>query len=349
MIKSIFYIDREKVKPRSGVLLVAVIVGISLIEMVLGEVAVPALIAAYFVARVGLYERGRERWSYMTIAIVVGAGLSLLALVAGDNTVRAVLLWTVAIYFTGLAVAYGKGIFYACYFLVFWLLLVMLESSRSAAEPWHYVASFLVGGVVALIVMAIRMRFGLIDDSKTDPGGTPKLGDVAKSDIGVFAVMWALTMAIAIAIGYTFWSVEPFWVASTLLVVMQPDVVKGTRTGIQRGIGSAIGGLLALALIAIFPGFVSSDLFLIYFLSVTALCVAFYRANYMIYAFFMTQAVVIYYGHEVGNFNEAGGQRILGVLLGVVIGLVGLGVQSRIVASRKQRNQHGTGSEEHTG
>ncbi|MGB0099815.1 MAG: FUSC family protein [Nocardioides sp.] len=344
MSTSIFYVDREGIKPRSGVLLVAAIVGISLIEMVLGEVAVPALIAAYFVTRVGTHARGGKRWLYMSIAIVVGTGLSLLALVAGDNTVRAVLLWTAAIYFTGLAVAYGRSIFYACYFFVFWLLLVMLESSRSAGEPWHYVASFLIGGVVALIVMTARIRFGLIDDSPTDPDGTPQLRDVATSDIGVFALMWALTMAVAIAVGYTFWSVEPFWVASTLLVVMQPDVAKGTRTGIQRGIGSATGGLLALALIAIFPGFVGSDLLLVYFLAVTALCVAFYRANYLIYAFFMTQAVVIYYGHEVGDFGEAGGQRILGVLLGVVIGLVGLGVQARVIASRHQRNQASTGS-----
>jgi uncharacterized membrane protein YccC len=144
-------------------------------------------------------------------------------------------------------------------------------------------------------------------------------------------------MAVAIAIGYTFWSVEPFWVASTLLVVMQPDVAQGITTGIQRGIGSAFGGMLALALIAIFPGFATSDLFVLYFFAATALCVVFYKANYMIYAFFMTQAVVVYYGFAVDDFTEAGGQRVLGVLLGVVIGLIGLGLQHVILESRHQR------------
>jgi uncharacterized membrane protein YccC len=126
-------------------------------------------------------------------------------------------------------------------------------------------------------------------------------------------------------------------VASTLLVVMQPDVAKGVKTGIQRGIGSATGGMLALALIAIFPGFATSGLFVLYFFATTALCVVFYKANYMIYAFFMTQAVVAYYGFAVDDFTEAGGQRVLGVLLGVVIGLIGLGLQHVILESRHQR------------
>jgi uncharacterized membrane protein YccC len=95
--------------------------------------------------------------------------------------------------------------------------------------------------------------------------------------------------------------------------------------------------MLALALVAIFPGFATSDLFVLYFFAATALCVVFYKANYMIYAFFMTQAVVVYYGFAVDDFTEAGGQRVLGVLLGVVIGLIGLGLQHLILESRHRR------------
>lgn len=272
----------------------------------------------------------------MAIAIVAGVTLSLLAVLVGGSTLRAIILWPVTIYLAGLAVAYGRSAFYAGYFLVFWVLFAMLASSRSPGAPIYYAVSFLVGGIVAVIVMALRVRFGRIDDSKLEPTSAPKLLNVARSDIGVFAAMWALTMAVAVGLGYTFWSVEPFWVASTLLVVMQPDVAKGKLTGIQRAIGSAIGGLLAIAVITAFPDFVTSDLFVLYFLVVTALCVVFYSANYMIYAFFMTQAVVVYYGLEVGSFTLAGGQRVLGVLLGVVIGLIGLALQSAIITSRNK-------------
>jgi hypothetical protein len=298
-----------------------------------------AVAAAYFVSRVGVHERGRQRWLYMLVATVVGVGLSALAVLVGDDTLRAVLLWSGTIYVAGLALAYGRSAFYAGYFLVFWVLFAMLTASRSPGEEIDYAASFLLGGIIAIVFIAIRMRFGWIEETDIEPSSTPTptLKQAAQSDIGVFAMLWAFTMAIAIAIGYTFFSVEPFWVASTLLVVMQPDVAKGVKTGIQRGIGSATGGMLALALIAIFPGFGTSDLFVLYFFATTALCVVFYKANYMIYAFFMTQAVVAYYGFAVDDFTEAGGQRVLGVLLGVVIGLTGLGLQHVILESRHQR------------
>jgi hypothetical protein len=335
----VFRVDREHFMVKEGLVVIAAILIGALVEALLGEVAIYAVAAAYFVSRVGVHERGRQRWLYMLVATVVGVALSALAVLVGDDTLGAVLLWSGTIYVAGLALAYGRSAFYAGYFLVFWVLFAMLTASRSPGEEIDYATSFLLGGIIAIIVIAIRMRFGWIEESDVEPSSTPTptLKQAARSDIGVFAMLWAFTMAIAIAIGYTFFSVEPFWVASTLLVVMQPDVAKGVKTGIQRGIGSATGGMLALALIAIFPGFATSGLFVLYFFATTALCVAFYKANYMIYAFFMTQAVVAYYGFAVDDFTEAGGQRVLGVLLGVVIGLIGLGLQHVILESRHPR------------
>jgi uncharacterized membrane protein YccC len=250
-------------------------------------------------------------------------------------------LWSATIYLAGLALAYGRSAFYAGYFLVFWVLFAMLSASRSPGAEIDYAASFLLGGAVAIIFLAIRVRLGWIDDTDIEPASTPTptLKQAAQSDVGVFAMLWAVTMAVAIGIGYTFFSVEPFWVASTLLVVMQPDIAKGVKTGIQRGIGSAVGGILALALVGMFPGFAASDLFILYFFATTALCVMFYKANYLIYAFFMTQAVVAYYGFAIDDFTQAGGQRILGVLLGVAIGLIGLGSQQVILEWRHQRTR----------
>lgn len=341
MTHDVFRVDREHFMVKEGLVVVAAILIGALVEALLGVVAIYAVAATYFVSRVGVHERGRQRWLYMLIATVAGIALSALAVLVGDNTLRAVLLWSGTIYLAGLALAYGRSAFYAGYFLVFWVLFAMLTASRSPGEEIDYAASFLLGGLIAVILMAIRVHFDWIDDREIEALSTPTptLKQAAQSDIGVFAVLWALTMAVAIGIGYTFFSVEPFWVASTLLVVMQPDVAKGIKTGIQRGIGSAIGGMLALALITIFPGFATSDLFILYFFAATALCVMFYKANYMIYAFFMTQAVVVYYGFAVDDFTEAGGQRVLGVLLGVVIGLIGLGLEHFILESRHQRTR----------
>lgn len=339
MIHDVLHVEREQIAIKSGLAVIAAIVIAGLFETLFGEVALYGVVAAYFVSRVGAQKHGRQRWIYMLGATVLGIALSVLAMFVGDNTLRAIILWSVIIYLNGLAVAYGKTAFYAAYFLVFWVLFAMLEASRAPGEPTYYAVGFLLGGAVALIIMAVRVHFGWVDDTELEATPTPTLAEAAKLDIGVFAVMWALTMAVAILLGYTFWSVEPFWVASTLLVVMQPDVAKGAKTGIQRGIGSAVGGLLALALIAAFPDFATSNLFFLYFFVTTALCVTFYKANYMIYAFFMTQAVVVYYGLVVGSFTEVGGQRVFGVLFGVVIGLIGLSVQHLIIKSRHRKTK----------
>ena len=343
MMTDLLRVDREHLMLREGlVVVVAIMIG-ALVEAVLGEVAIYAVAAAYFVSRVGIHQRGPLRWKYMLVATIAGVALSAFALLAGDDTLRAVLLWSGTIYLAGLALAYGRSAFYAGYFLVFWVLFAMLTASRSPGAPIDYAVSFLLGGAVAMIFMAIGVRLGRVEEMDMEPASrpTPTLKQAAQSDVGVFAALWALTMAIAIAIGYTFWSVEPFWVASTLLVVMQPDIANGVKTGIQRGIGSAVGGILALALVGMFPGFAASDLFILYFFATTALCVMFYKANYLIYAFFMTQAVVVYYGFAVDDFTQAGGQRILGVLLGVVIGLIGLGLQQFILEWRHQRTRDG--------
>ena len=297
MMTDLLRVDREHLMVKEGlVVVVAIMIG-ALVEALLGEVAIYAVAAAYFVSRVGVHERGRRRWRYMLVATVAGVALSALALLVGDDTLRAVLLWSGTIYLAGLALAYGRSAFYAGYFLVFWVLFAMLTASRSPGEPIDYAASFLLGGAVAMIFMAVRVHFGWIEEIGNGSCEHPDTDVEAGGTIGCRCIcgLWALTMAIAIGIGYTFWSVEPFWVASTLLVVMQPDVAKGIKTGIQRGIGSAVGGILALALIAMFPGFAASDLFILYFFATTALCVMFYKANY----------------HDLCLLHDPGSRRLL--------------------------------------
>jgi uncharacterized membrane protein YccC len=152
--------------------------------------------------------------------------------------------------------------------------------------------------------------------------------------IGVFAVVRALMVAISIGVGYALWSVEPMWPTITLIVVLQPSESNSIKTGIQRGIGSVAGGILALALIIVFPDFITSNGFIVYLLATSALCVVFYKANCLVYAFFMTQALVAYYALGADDVEQIGGQRIAGVLLGVALGFVGIGIE-HLIAHRR--------------
>lgn len=144
----VFRVDREHFMVKEGLVVIAAILIGALVEALLGEVAIYAVAAAYFVSRVGVHERGRQRWLYMLVATVVGVALSALAVLVGDDTLRAVLLWSGTIYVAGLALAYGRSAFYAGYFLVFWVLFAMLTASRSPGEEIDYAASFLLGGII---------------------------------------------------------------------------------------------------------------------------------------------------------------------------------------------------------
>jgi hypothetical protein len=199
----VFRVNREHFMLKEALMVVAAIMAGTLVEALLGVVAIYAVAAAYFVSRVGVHERGRRRWVYMLMATVAGVVLSALAVLVGDDTLRAVLLWSGTIYLAGLALAYGRSAFYAGYFLVFWVLFAMLTASRSPGEGMGYAASFLLGGAVAMVVVAIRVHVGLIDDTEIEASSspTPTLKQAVQSDVGVFAALWALTMAVAIAIG----------------------------------------------------------------------------------------------------------------------------------------------------
>ena len=52
--------------------------------------------------------------------------------------------------------------------------------------------------------------------------------------------------------------------------------------------------------------------------------VAFYTANYLIYAFFLTAAIVFYEWFAAGEQLGAGGERLLAAVIGLV--LAGIGV-----------------------
>jgi uncharacterized membrane protein YjgN (DUF898 family) len=59
---------------------------------------------------------------------------------------------------------------------------------------------------------------------------------------------------------------------------------------------------------------------------------------YLIYAFFMTQALVAYYA-EKADVDQVGGQRIVGVLVGVGLGFVGIWIEHLIMKARQPEMQ----------
>lgn len=335
-LEELFHVDRDQIQVKKGLAAWAALMLLWAFEGAFGSSLAYAMMAGFLVTFVGRSGDLRTRMVHMGAVTLIGTVIGALAILVGDTAWQAMLLFGVVTYLGGLAANYGKLAATTGYVFILWGLVTMLLATRDTGNADLNAAAFLVGGGVAMVVAAVRVWMGWVDASKPEAAATPRpsVSEAVTSPIGVFAAVRALMVAVSIGLGYALWSLEPMWPTITLIVVLQPTESQSIKTGIQRAIGSVAGGLLALALILIFPDFITSNGFIVYLLATSALCVVFYRANYLIYAFFMTQALVAYYA-EKADVTQVGGQRIAGVLVGVALGFVGLWIEHLIMKARK--------------
>ena len=94
--------------------------------------------------------------------------------------------------------------------------------------------------------------------------------------------------------------------AIALLIVFQPDLNQTLVKATQRGLGTLVGAVTATAVIGAVN---SGPAIVVIVLIATIGAVAFYSANYMIYAFFLTNAVLLYYWLALDHQDPAAGEN----------------------------------------
>ena len=262
----------------------------------------------------------------MGVFTVIGGAFGLLSYLSGDVAWQAALVLAVVAYTTGLAYGYGAAAGNAGFFLLLWALAVQIGTAEGA-DPPATAAAFLVGGAVAMVVMAALVGLRLVDVTPAERRGAaskpaPNLGAVATSPVGIWSLVRAVLILIAVLIGYQITrALDPFWVAIVVLVVFLPEADKTVLKAIQRGTGTLTGAVAGTALLALTP---SEPVVAAAMLVAAFFAVAFYTANYLIYAFFLTAAIVFYEWFAAGEQLGAGGERLLAAVIGLV--LAGIGV-----------------------
>jgi len=135
----------------------------------------------------------------------------------------------------------------------------------------------------------------------------------------------AVLVGVAVLAGYWLFSLDPLWAGVTVIIVLQPGGEQTVITGIQRAAGSVLGGVATVILIESVS--LSEAALVTGLLVAAALCLMFYKANYFVYAIFVTASLIFYEVLAVDNAFEAGEERIAAILLGVGLALVGLLLQ----------------------
>jgi len=333
MIQNMVRVDREHVDFRLAAgALVALLIG-EILEAVLGIGLVQTGLAAFLVLASARSGSLRTRWTRMGLVTLIGGAFGFLGYVSAGSAWQAAAVLGVVAYLTGLAYGYGPAAGKAGFFLLMWALVIQIGTAEGV-DPPASAASFLLGGVIAMLVMSILVALGLVDSSpETSPAGIepspPELAQVVTSPVGVWSMIRALLVAIAVVLGYQITAdFDPFWVAIVVLVIFLPDADRTVFKAAQRGIGTLAGAVAATALLTVTS---SEPVIAVAMLVAAFLLVAFYSANYLIYAFFLTSAIVFYEWFAAGEQMGAGGQRLLAAGIGVALAFAGIRLMTAIV------------------
>ena len=337
MIRDLFHVDRDHLNLRLAAgALVAILIGEVLVS-VLGIGLVQTGLAAFLVLASARSGDLRTRLTRMGVVTVVGGAFGFLGYLSADTAWQAAVVLGVVAYLTGLAYGYGSAAGSAGFFLLVWALAIQIGTAEGT-DPPASAAAFLLGGVVAMIVMGVLVALRLVDTSpEPDAAATHRmtamsLADVASSPVGIWSLVRALLVVVAVLLGYQISpNFDPYWVAIVVLVVFLPASDKTTFKAVQRGIGTLAGALAATALLTVTT---SEPVIGVALLVAAFFTAAFYTANYLIYAFFLTSGIVFYEWFAAGEQVGAGGERLLAALIGVALALAGTSLMT-ILARRR--------------
>ena len=156
------------------------------------------------------------------------------------------------------------------------------------------------------------------------------------SIVFISALRFGVITIIAAIIAYEFNLARSYWVPLSCVAVLSGATIVATfHRSIQRGIGTIVGILIASILLSIQP---SGYLIALFILLLTFITELFIVKNYGLAALFFTPSALLMAestSHGSFNFSYFASARIIDVLIGSAIGLLGVWLVGRRSASSR--------------
>ena len=336
-------VDWEQVRIlRAASGLVAMLIVIAVLGSI-GDPAFAALIATLFTIASSGDGPLADRLPRMMWFAVIGAMLGGLAYWSTDSALAVAFVLGTATYFGTVMAANGPTAATAGLCLTIWPLFALLLGSKDA-EPWTVVVGFLVGGAIAIVITAVRLRLSGDDDVTEEhhpldrlPDGTGptfahRFAAAAVSPIGALAIVRAAAVVLGVVVGAWLVPDYPLWVAITVIVVVKPSADQSLSTAVQRTIGTAAGVALALSIASVLPR--GDGAVAIAFLVSGALMLAFNNANYTLFAAFLTAMLV--FGQRLAQEDAfvAGWERLFATVVGAGLAVAVIAIAIRMGSGR---------------
>ena len=331
VLEDIVRVDWEQVRFRRAASGLVAILLAGLFAQVAGTGVETAVLAVVLVLAAAGDGRMSARLPGMIGFTIVGAVVGVLAFASAGNALAVALVLGSATYIGTLAAAAGPVWARSGLLLSLWALLALLLGSVDT-PPGEVAVAFLVGGGIAIAITALRLWLVAEDPAEEATAPEPadtvegeplarpqQVGSAVTSPIGIFALLKAGAVVLAVVLGFWWFASYPLWVAITVIVVVKPSSNQTASVAVQRTLGTALGVAAAVAVAQVLP---RGDAAVIIALLVSAfLMIAFMNASYTLFAAALTAVLVFAQRLIEADAFEAGWERLLATATGAAIAL----------------------------
>ena len=314
---------------RSVVGTLGIIVAIAFIGL-LGPAGLLAGLCAIFLGVLDEPDPVRERLIARGRFATIGAVAVGVLAWSGDSIGWATLVAGVVTYLGTLAAGWGKRAAAEGQFLIL-LAVVTLMVGSTELSAVELALSFAAGGIIATAVSLVGSRWSGDDvaepvepSANDDPTVATQLDlssirEVARSEIGAFALARALAVAIATAAGYELFESHPVWAMLTVVLVLQPPARQTWTVGLQRTAGTIVGVLIGILVVVLLDS--STAALAAAFIAAGFGMMAFTGVNYTLSTAFTTCVLLISQRILQEDAFSTGWDRIGATVLGTVVAL----------------------------
>jgi hypothetical protein len=340
-LRDVIALDRSAVNVRAGIIGLLAIILLLLAILLVGDVAMAAVIGAMALLAMDP-PRPKRSWIIDVLSLIVGgAVLTLLAVTVGDQAVPAALVVAFAAWATLVLPEWRGTSPISGVILTLWIVLA-LDQNGSGSGALEYAVSFALGGTFGAAVAWYRQRStnassasatsSSTDDGQPGPEHPASLKSVLTGPIGIVALLRAAGLGVAVLLGYALFEDHTTWAAISVVIVVRLPARDAVFIGVQRSLGTAAGVVIAVILASLLGG-TTLALFVL-FLGTAFLMLALKEVNYSLFAMLLTALIVLTQRILSADALDAGLERLLATILGVVISFVVLGL---IEATNRRR------------
>lgn len=334
MLNQVFSVDWDQVRLKRALSgLVATLVVLAFIGIVETVVLIVVMASLFNIAAANDGPMS-ERWRVMAQFSILGAIIGGLAFWSFDTAVAAAVVLGIVTYFATLLAAFGQRSARAGLFLTLWVVIAMLLGTGETS-PLIVSAAFLIGGVVAIVITAVRLRLvaedeadddsvskGEVDSADIAPEGSAisRLRWASRSTSGQFAVLRAFAVVLSTFVGFWLFPEYAFWSSITVIIVVKPSAGKTAAIAFERTLGTTVGALVAVVAVQLLPG---NQVYAVLGFAVSAFfMLAFMNANYTYFAAFLTSTLVFSLRMVQEDAFDGGIERVGATLVGALISWV---------------------------